>query len=89
MRMEGGFGHERMPSPLPENHNLVLLASLDMTYRLEYPTGEKQIVLSVPHYDFRARSTLRAAALRARARDSSTSRCSALSTTGRATRIVY
>jgi hypothetical protein len=33
----------------------------------------------------RARSTLRAAALRARARDSSVSRCSALSTTGRAT----
>ena len=36
----------------------------------------------------RARSTLRAEALRARARDSSVSRCSALSTTGRATRIV-
>jgi len=24
----------------------------DMTYNLEYPTGEKQIVLNVPHYDF-------------------------------------
>ena len=34
----------------------------------------------------RARSTLRAEALRARARDSSMSRCSVLSTTGRATR---
>jgi hypothetical protein len=28
------------------------LRGKDMTYRLEYPTGEKQIVLSVPHYDF-------------------------------------
>src|ERR1700682_4568643 len=37
----------------------------------------------------RARSTLRAAALRARARDSSIFRCSALSPTGRATRIVF
>jgi hypothetical protein len=35
-----------------------------------------------------ARSTLRAEALRARARSSSISRCSVLSTTGRATRIV-
>jgi hypothetical protein len=24
----------------------------DMTYTLEYPDGRKQIVLSVPHYDF-------------------------------------
>jgi hypothetical protein len=24
----------------------------DMTYNLEYPTGESQIVLNVPHYDF-------------------------------------
>jgi len=37
----------------------------------------------------RARSTLRAAALRARARDSKVSCCSALSSTGRATRIVF
>jgi hypothetical protein len=36
-----------------------------------------------------ARSTLRAEALRARARDSSKSRCSVFSTTGRATRIVF
>ena len=28
------------------------LRGKDMTYNLEYPTGEKQIVLSVPHYDF-------------------------------------
>jgi hypothetical protein len=24
----------------------------DMTYNLEYPTGEKQIILKVPRYDF-------------------------------------
>jgi hypothetical protein len=24
----------------------------DMTYTLEYPDGRKEIVLSVPHYDF-------------------------------------
>jgi hypothetical protein len=28
------------------------LRGKDMTYNLEYPTGEKQIVLNVPHYDF-------------------------------------
>ena len=28
------------------------LRGKDMTYNLEYPTGEKQIVLSVPNYDF-------------------------------------
>src|SRR5712691_10678049 len=28
------------------------LRGKDMTYHLEYPTGEKEIVLSVPHYDF-------------------------------------
>jgi hypothetical protein len=28
------------------------LRGKDMIYNLEYPTGEKQIVLSVPHYDF-------------------------------------
>jgi hypothetical protein len=28
------------------------LRGKDMTYHLEYPTGEKQIILSVPHYDF-------------------------------------
>jgi hypothetical protein len=28
------------------------LRGKDMTYRLEYPSGEQQIILSVPHYDF-------------------------------------
>jgi hypothetical protein len=28
------------------------LRGKDMTYNLEYPTGEKQILLNVPHYDF-------------------------------------
>jgi hypothetical protein len=28
------------------------LRGKDMTYTLEYPTGEKQVVLTVPHYDF-------------------------------------
>jgi hypothetical protein len=28
------------------------LRGKDMTYRLQYPTGEQQIVLSVPNYDF-------------------------------------
>jgi hypothetical protein len=28
------------------------LRGKDMTYHLEYPTGEKETVLSVPHYDF-------------------------------------
>jgi hypothetical protein len=28
------------------------LRGKDMRYNLEYPTGEKQIVLNVPHYDF-------------------------------------
>ena len=28
------------------------LRGKDMTYRLEYPTGEQQIILNVPHYDF-------------------------------------
>jgi hypothetical protein len=28
------------------------LRGKDMIYNLEYPTGEKQIVLNVPHYDF-------------------------------------
>ncbi len=33
---------------LPHMH----LRGKDMTYQLEFPTGEKRIVLSVPHYDF-------------------------------------
>jgi hypothetical protein len=33
---------------LPHMH----LRGKDMTYQLEFPTGEKQILLSVPHYDF-------------------------------------
>jgi hypothetical protein len=28
------------------------LRGKDMTYRLEYPTGEQKIILNVPHYDF-------------------------------------
>ena len=28
------------------------LRGKDMTYNVEYPTGEKEIVLNVPHYDF-------------------------------------
>jgi hypothetical protein len=33
---------------LPHMH----LRGKDMTYQLEFPSGEKRIVLSVPHYDF-------------------------------------
>ena len=28
------------------------LRGKDMTYRLEYPNGEQQVILNVPHYDF-------------------------------------
>ena len=46
---EGEFAHDaELVFMMPHMH----LRGKDMTYTLEYPDGRKEVVLSVPHYDF-------------------------------------